>query len=73
MSYKTVRKELADQSAGSGRCLVCGDSTAHETLALHGAMCFRCFTGYCREPFVASEPSRAAQAIRKEIAAMGKL
>jgi hypothetical protein len=51
MSYKTVRKELADQAVDEKRapCTVCSTPTLRETLTQYGARCFSCYEAYTRE------------------------
>ena len=72
MSYKTVRKELAQQHDTNRGCRTCQAGAPHATLSDYGGLCFPCFQAYCREPSYDRGRSKAAERIRAEIAAMGR-
>jgi hypothetical protein len=74
MSYKSVRKELAAQTAHLqlGRCITCGGTASSATLSSFGARCGECYAEYCRQPVPLKQRSPMADRVRAEISAMSK-
>ena len=80
MSVTSIREQTAKRMGkgdGNGEgvsyaCTACGMSTDHATLATFGARCFPCYQAYRREPPPSPERSPYAQAVRAEIARLGK-
>lgn len=70
--YSRVRAEMASAREPTLACSVCGTPTDYATLSDHGGRCFGCYQAHCREPIAPHERSRAAQAIRAEIASARK-
>lgn len=56
MSYREARKEIAKQVENTLACRVCGTPATAKTLSDFGAMCYGCYSDYCK----AIEPSQAA-------------
>lgn len=76
MSYKTVRKELAERMGADNAhelpCSDCAAPTPIKTLSDYGGKCFGCCQANCREPSRPYQRSHYAERVRAEIAAMGK-
>jgi ribosomal protein L37AE/L43A len=47
MSYKSARKEIAEQNDAQPTCAFCGRASAWETLSSYGSRCGACYAAYC--------------------------